>query len=587
MSFLLLLSKKLYILVIVLGLLAAGGYLSVRLFLQSGLKKTPFSAEAGKGIPDAASALDLRPLFVAQLKRLVKNGSEGLYDLSADSLLVDVLRSEVVLTRVTLVPDTAALEELDRKKRAPDDVFKISFDTLRITRINLDDVITRKTIDFDTVRLTNPVIEVFRKKRAYNQKTKDDTITLYRRLMKDMKRIAVGTIETEGVVVVRHHLSKNKITRLSDVSLQLTDVLIDSTTERDKERFLFAKNARLTGRNFRVVSSDGLYQFGIKNFAVNAAQKNLVAENISLTPRYGKREFAQRTKKQKERFELHIPALTLRGVDWWALLNGESLIAPEATVTGARLNVYLDRSLPPGGSRIGSFPHRLVMKIPFPVHVAKLNVRDMDLAYEEFNPRSGKSGKLLFGDIQAKVVNVTNVPEKIKRNRYTTVTARARFLQRAGMQTTFRFDLARTKTGDFSVAVRLDSLHGPALNGIAEPIGLFSVDKGTVNSLSATVKGNDYKATGEVLLLYNDLNISILKKDETKASGFDEKGLISFLANRFGIKNHNPAKGEAPRREEGAFNRVPQAGFFNLVWKTMLVGILKTVGANPDLARPK
>ena len=72
-----------------------------------------------------------------------------------------------------------------------------------------------------------------------------------------------------------------------------------------------------------------------------------------------------------------------------------------------------------------------------------------------------------------------------------------------------------------------------------------------------------------------------MKKDLTK------KGLIGLLANTFVIKDDNPKKNKPPRHADVTFDRDPQAGFFNLVWKTALSGVLKTVGAGTRMAKRK
>lgn len=57
-----------------------------------------------------------------------------------------------------------------------------------------------------------------------------------------------------------------------------------------------------------------------------------------------------------------------------------------------------------------------------------------------------------------------------------------------------------------------------------------------------------------------------------------KKGLLSFLANNILIKNDNPTKGEFVRTANITYERVPQASFFNLMWKSVFVGIRETVG---------
>jgi len=84
------------------------------------------------GDSKSQSGMDVRPLLIAKLKQLVKDGSNGLYNLSIEKLDPDVVQSQLNIIHATLVPDTAALTRIDNAKKAPDNVFKISFDSLHI-----------------------------------------------------------------------------------------------------------------------------------------------------------------------------------------------------------------------------------------------------------------------------------------------------------------------------------------------------------------------------------------------------------------------------------------------------------------------
>ncbi len=115
---------------------------------------------------------------------------------------------------------------------------------------------------------------------------------------------------------------------------------------------------------------------------------------------------------------------------------------------------------------------------------------------------------------------------------------------------------------------------------------MVSLKTGTITSLTSTLDGNNTKASGKVVLQYQNLHIRILKKDEGEPGGFRKKTIISKLANAFVIKDNNPSPGNEVRKEDAFFKRDIHGSFFNLIWKTTLVGILKTIGAPAKLANP-
>ena len=85
---------------------------------------------------------------------------------------------------------------------------------------------------------------------------------------------------------------------------------------------------------------------------------------------------------------------------------------------------------------------------------------------------------------------------------------------------------------------------------------------------------------------YKDLKVSLYEK-ENDEKGLDKRGVLGLFANAFVIKNDNPQKNEALRVSQVEFLPNPNPGFSNLVWKTTLKGVLKTIGVNPKRANPK
>jgi hypothetical protein len=143
---------------------------------------------------------------------------------------------------------------------------------------------------------------------------------------------------------------------------------------------------------------------------------------------------------------------------------------------------------------------------------------------------------------------------------------------------TLRFDLSHYKTGAFSSDLEVGGFDGTSLNSFTVPMGLVMIKRGTVQSATAHVEGDNYKGSSKVLLLYNDLHITPLKADKENSKGFKKKSLTSLVANSLIIKDQNPSKGESPRTSSGVYDRKGQGTFFNMLWRTAFVSILKTLG---------
>ena len=578
-------NKKLFLLILIPALLIIGGYLFIRFSLQLSVNKDEKNLISNKNNSDStalekSSALDLRPLFIKKLQQLVSKSSNGLYTLSVDDMKTDVLASTVSLENVAIIPNKEVLAALIKNAQAPNDVFNISFKNLVIDGINLDDALNSKVMDFKLIKLINPVIEIRHAKRKAAPKKGED---FSQRFLKEMEKLSVNKLVIEGASVIHYNEDKkNKITKLNGFALTMNDILIDSVTRNDKNRFLFAKDALLSFKNFTTPATDGLYDLNIANVSIKAPQQTVTLQNLNFKPRLSKEAFQKKFTTRKEIFDISIPLITVQNMDWWSLMNEEGLEADEMTISKAKLDVYLDRT-PPPASKMGNFPHQMIMKIPLKISVPKMYFQNMEVAYTELNPKSAQKGTVVLDKINMTITGVTNMKEKMSKNKMVAITASANFMRTVPLKASFNLDMINHKKGAFSANFSLSGFDGVLTNSFAEPLALVRIKEGTLQKIEVKVSGDEKKAASDILVLYKDLKISVLEKDSGNKA-LDKKDVITLLANLLLIKSDNPKGNKKPRQEKGVFDRNPDAGFLNLVWKAALVGILKSIGAPAKLA---
>jgi hypothetical protein len=581
--------KKILWVILLPALLLIGGYFALQIFLRTPSEQP---AKAGKEStnhaltdkPDSlggkkVSTLDLRPLFIQKLQQVVNKSTHGLYSLSVGDMEVDVLSSQVSLRDVSLRPNEAVLQQLRTAGELPANVFTISFKGLDIDGINLDDALTSKTMDYRIVKLVGPVIRIDRQQVKEPRKGGDFS----EQFLKEMEKLAINRLEIEDGVVHIHDKTKRSTKTFKNVHVLLKDILLNSSTRSDKKRFLFAKEARMAFHNFTTTLANGLYRFSIKDAMINATGKQVVLKNLRLGSPLSKQAFMKKQSHAKEMYTLTIPTVTINGVDWWTALNGDAIETGTVQTKGGRFAVYFDRSLPPQ-NKMGNFPNQLLAKLRVPLSVREMKLNNLDISYEEFNPVSGQSGTVTLPNTNITISNLHNNP---KQGQPVVVSGTSSLMGAIPLQASFRFPVQQAKRGTFSATLRTRSFEGKVLNTITRPLGMLNIDEGSIKKFEATMQGQEWGASGSVSLQYNDLKLSLLEKNKG-GKGMNDKNLLSFLANALVIRNSNPAKaGEAVQKKEASFDRDPNSGFLNLVWKTAFIGILKTIGAPEKMANSK
>ena len=569
------LSKKIIIILSGLLLIIVFAYVYIR---YTFLKAKNFKPDNSK----AKNILDLRPAIIAKLQQVVRDGSDGLYVLSIQKLDIDVLASKLDAVNVSITVDTAAMLKLDKLKKLPDDIFKIKFATLRIDGIGIEDLINKKYIAIDTIYCNHPVIEVFHKSQPYNEAERkaSDTLSLYRKIKGQTKSIKINEINIGKGTFINYNVDKKPhVTPFNVVSIIMKDLLIDSTTEYDNNRFLFTKYAAIECNDYFFRTPDSLYFFKAGLIHVSGEQHKIIVTNVELIPRSDKQQFESKLLSLRRiMVHLSLPEIALNNINWWAMINHEKFIAKEVEITKGNFSVYLDGSLPLAPFKLNNFPQQVLMDIPFPVSVNKLALHHFNVSFEEYNPDSKKSATAFFDNINGTANNISNVASEIRKDRYLTVNAKGLFMHKVPMTGKFRLDLAKTRTGEFTADVSMDTLDNTIVNPITEPFGLFTIRKGQMQKGFAHLKGNNFTIKGTVTLSYTDLHIDPLKKSKGDSGKLKKKTFTGLFANTFLIKNSNTGKGSDLRQPKFSLDRGKHSNFFSFMWFSILTGILKTIG---------
>jgi hypothetical protein len=565
----------------VLGILllaGTGGYL----YLRYGILKSPdFETDNSA----SKTVLDLRPALIARLQQVVKDGTKGLYILSIEKIDPSIKDAMLDAQGIKLRVDSAVLAHLDSMEMAPDNVYRISLRHLHLNGLGLKDLLSKRDIDLSSVDIMEPVVEVFHKKRPYNLEEKD-TLTLYEQINKALNSVNIGAINVTNATVISHRPGKKAVpTKYAGLNVALRQLLIDSATQFDKNRFLFAKEADITMDEYSYRTADSLYFFNSGRISISATRNTLTAMNVELVPRHTRARFQQVNTARKDRLHITVPKLVLSGIDWWMLANTESLLASRADIYGGSLSDYIDKSMPAKKLRLNNYPHQALMKVDLPLSVGKVLIHNADIRYDEFNPASGQTGTVLFTNTSGSIQNLTNIPARISKNRRMTLDATAMFMKSIPVNMNLQFDLAKVTTGNFEANVRAGAMNKEILNQLSEPLGLFNLQRGNVKKVTARLKGDNKKASAHILLQYDDLYIVPLKKDEDKNGALNKQKTIAFIANLLKIKSSNPTEGNDPRQFEYVVDRKAYPGFFTHLWKTILFGVIKTIGAPESLAK--
>jgi hypothetical protein len=513
-----------------------------------------------------------------ELPNLVFLKSDSLYKISYDDIYIDEVGGEVKIKNLRLVPDTTYKKTGD--STLPRQLLNVLVPELHITGVKTDQALLNSEIVAGRIELTDAQVVMYSNPRLNdtakrNQKLDADDI--YRAVLRSLERITVDTIILKNASYsIVGWITKDTALSAPSITAQLYNLNISDSTRGDTSRVLFSKKADLDVKSMVIREKKGRYNYKFNDVALHSNTRRFDVKSIYIVPLTSESEFMREAKYQTDRFNFDFNGLQFSNINVQELLQG-NMIADSLVMDESMFKIFRDLSYPrEDKSKKGNYPHQLLMKAPMDVALKTVVIRSGLIEYKEKNPKSDSSGKVRFQNVYAVLHNVSNRDEDLKNNSVCTLTFKSNFLGKAPINATLQMYLA-DHHGKFSIKGTLSPVDATVFNELTRPMGLASIESGKINRLNFNLAGSDDEIHGTVLLLYNDLKVTLLKKDE-KNNELKKKKLASLLANAF-IINENPKKNKTPRTAMlYSFPRDMQRSFFNLLWKSIFTGVKQTVG---------
>lgn len=510
------------------------------------------------------------------VSKAVSEKTRGLYSISYDDLSIDEVSGNLQVKNIRIVADTAVYRHMLEQKTNPPTLLNVSIPALEVSGVKTPKALLNKAVEGHKIAITAPTIEIL-----LSHFHKDSTVynpagDISKALLGKLLKISIDSVSITGAnVIVKNMHAGDVVFRGNNISCSLSGLLIDSLSQKDSSRILFSRGLTMGCEELLLPTKNKKYKLHIGSLRFESRQNSLYIGQISVLPQLSEAAFARSFPVQKDRYDFLLEGVSLRHINrkylWLKRIEADSLVVERSS-----FKIYRDLSYPRDTvSKVGKYPQQQLMRLPVPVNVRKLVFMRSFIAYKEKNAKSDSAGKVQFFDVRATFDNVTNIKEALARDSRCTLLFKANFLNKAPVEARLVM-LLGDPGGKFFIEGKMGPMDARSLNVLTEPMGLARMERGNINKLHFNFMGTDSFSNGKVLLLYDDISISLLKKDKDR-NKFNKKILASVAAN-FMMKNSNPGKGEDPRVATVHFERILNKSFFNLIWKTIFTGVKETAG---------
>jgi hypothetical protein len=521
----------------------------------------------------------LEPLLKKRLHALIIDGSDSLYQYSLGSLQANMFGANVSLNDFKLWVDSARYHQMRNDHSLPAITMQLDIKSGQVKGISLLALLGGNNLKIQKISSEEGQIILAR------HYVKTDTVSRNKRpfwksIRPTMKGLTIGEINLENIGFAYWDLGPDDARfRFKRCDAKMRDIRIDSTMLADTTRLGYVGGFSLRLQGLDHLTADSVYKMNIGSIDYSSANRRLDIRRFHLQPSDSYSRLAVLDTIGKTYFTLKTENIRFEGMRLEQFINANTIRAENMVLQNPQLIMYKDRSVQKDlRTKVGRYPHQLMEQMPVNLLINNLVLANMQMEYTEKSDRTGKEGQVVLQDLTLQANNLTNVPAAKKVNPVCIIKADGTIL---GSPISTRFKLyLDSSNGRFDVEGTVKNITAAQLSPIAENLASIRLNSLNIREVSFSLSADDFKGKGSVRMLYDGLNVEVLKRDK-KTGDVETNKFLTKLVNRYMAYPSNPVPGAPERVEEHATaDRLLWQSFFGLIWKTVFAGmqniILKT-----------
>lgn len=531
-----------------------------------------------------------QPLLSSRIKTLLYKSTDSLYTISFSKVTTNIFTGSATLYNVKITPDTNRFNQLITLKRAPNNLYTVTLKKLQVKHFHPITLYRHQKLQLEEVIFDKPEVSMMNRQFEFNENRPPRPIkSPYAMISQNLKEFRIDNIlfRDASFKYVNKNIPNSVPFIIDDLNITLKDLLVDSTSTEDPDRFYLLKDVIINLKDYTYPTPDRMYDIKLNQLDFKASTGSLRINKFEVKPLHDEMKFAKVAGYSKDRFHVEMSNISIKGIDLPVYISKQEFRAKEMNIANGFVSVFNDNSMGsnrnPADSvqkRVGRFPHQLLQSMGVPVLVQKINLKDVDVSYAIYNAESQQRGKISFEKTAGTFKNVTNLDRIKAINPNMEVKLKTYLLGQGELDLDFNFDLI-AKNGAFTYKGQLQTFNARVLNQITKPLGLVRINRGIVDKLNFNFKANNDGAKGNVNFYYYDLSVALMKNDPSK-DHLVTRGLLSILANALVINSENPDRNGKFTAAKVDYERVENTSFFNMIWKSLFLGIKNSVGITEE-----
>ena len=504
--------------------------------------------------------------------QLEEINSQGKLTVSVEKINLNVFAGDLNLKNVRVKPDSLFFEKFKQGHTAKASTSEFVLSELKIKGFGIYAILVNKEVYARKIIAKGLQLNLYKSEKSSEKKASDS--------IENNKKI--DSLFIKGI----HKIDFNSIVfddfNFRIINVQSADTLF-SYSEEECEILGLDLDAHPIIQNYfelnkedliinfeeqEIKTNDGNYKIVLSKIKYDYKTSSLLISNFKMNPTVDKAKLASTYKYNTEVYEFETDAIQLKGFHLDSILRTGIIKLDTVVVEQPIIGIYKDQTKPFNLHKRPQFLNQTLKALKQPLNIEKVLIEKGMFTYLEKHENFKDLMTLDISDLNVEISNVTSLKDSLALGDDLKINLKGNVCKVAPLNLDILLHYT-TWNNSYSFTGSVGKANFANFNDALYPGTGVNFSGGTLNSMQFSVQGTPSGSAGKMTMLYDNLEADFATKKKKK------KGL-SWIANTVLLES-NPSKKGKLRVAEIEFERVPYKSFGNLLWKSVMSGMVNTL----------
>jgi len=365
---------------------------------------------------------------------------------------------------------------------------------------------------------------------------------------------------------------------LNKLGFIISSINIDSNSFGN-DNYAFVQKISVSLRENKFISKDSLYATSINNIDYNFHKSELTIDTFLMKPRYEPDVFFKKAVYQIGMMDIATSKIVCSNIRFDKLISLGSIHMGGVDVYGMEMYIFKNKRYEINPDTYKKMPQELLLGVPRTLTIDSLNTYNSFIQYKQLSKKSIVPGVIFLDKVYLSVFNINNDLKVIDNTSSMAVVFNANLLGESAVDLKMTFPILST-SNNFWVSGHVAEVDFTKLNSMTQNLVGITLKKGTGELDIPLISGNSDHSQGSITFKYKKLKLDLYDRDKAQSTTGLFGSMANLLLNDILIKSNNPRFLRKTRTGEVYFKRDTQKSIVSYTWKSILSGIMSTMGYN-------